>query len=67
MMAAIKPKVDWVYDPNTYWNDYGLLNLAGKWAVVRAKQLDTEDDYDVVTDWVDNRKTAVGFLKLLKG
>lgn len=24
-----------------------------------------KDDYKFVTDWVDDRKTAIGFLKLL--
>lgn len=64
-MANAKPEVDWVYDPNTYFNKYGLLCLAGKWAVVKAKGFSPQN-YDIVTDWVDDRKTAIGFLKLLK-
>lgn len=68
MMARTKPEVEWVYDPRTYFVEYGLLCLAGKWAVVKAKDYNLGDkgDYDVVTDYVD-RPTAIGFLKLLVG
>lgn len=67
-MAIAKPEVEWFYDPSTYWKEYGLLGLSGKWAVVKAKGFGIHDqqDYEVVTDWVDDRKTAIGFLKLLK-
>ena len=65
-MSTANPEVEWFYDPSTYWKEYGLLCLAGKWAVVKAKSYYMHDDYDVVTEWVDDRKTAIGFLKLLK-
>lgn len=63
-MANLKPKPEWFYDPRTYWKEYGIVNFAGKYAVVKSKAFDDED-YDVITDWVD-RATAIGFLKLLK-
>lgn len=68
-MAVAKPKVEWItYDYNSYWREYGVLCLAGKWAAVKAKNFinahDTE--FDVITDWVADRKTAIGFVKLLK-
>ena len=64
-MTNAKPEVEWFTFPNEYWREYGLLNLAGKWAVVRRREF-LLVDYDVITDWVDDRKTAIGFLKLLK-
>lgn len=63
-MAKLKPEVDWVHHPKWWSVTYGLLNLAGKWAVVK-KLSPLDDDYDVITEWVDERKTAIGFLKLL--
>ena len=66
-MAIAKPEVEWFYDPNTYWKEYGLLNLAGKWAVVKSSFFeDSADEYKVITEWLDDRKTALGFIKLLK-
>jgi len=67
-MAITASNIEWFYDPNTYWEEYGLLNLAGKWAVVKASFFEdgSADEYMVITDWVDDRKTAIGFLKLLK-
>lgn len=63
-MAKLKPEVEWIYNPNWWSTEYGLLNLAGKWAVVK-KHRPFDDDFDVITEWVDERKTAIGFLKLL--
>jgi hypothetical protein len=67
-MAIARPEVEWFYSPSTYWKEYGLLCLAGKWAVVKAEgfNFNAEQPYKVITDWVDDRKTAIGFLKLLK-
>lgn len=65
MMAQMKPEVEWVYNPNTYFREYGLLHLAGKWAVVRATDFEVASDFEVITEWVDDRKTAIGFLKLV--
>ena len=67
-MSTTKPEVDWFHFPKWWSKNYGLLNLAGKWAVVQAKAgMDSmlDDDYEVITQWVDDRKTAIGFLKLL--
>lgn len=63
-MAGLKPEPLWDFDPRIYFVVYGLLPLAGKWAVVKAKDFD-RTDYDILTGWVD-KPTAVGFLKLLK-
>lgn len=64
-MAIAKPEIEWLYETNEFFVDYGLMCLAGKWAVVKAKFYDI-DNYEFVTDWVDDRETAIGFLKLLK-
>ena len=64
-MSNLKPEVEWVHDPKWWSTTYGLLNLAGKWAVVKKKRPFDNDDFDVITEWVDDRKTAIGFLKLL--
>lgn len=61
-MAITASNIEWFYDPSMYLKEYGLLNLAGKWAVVKS----SFDEYMVITDWVDDRQTAIGFLKLLK-
>jgi len=63
-MAYGKPEVEWFYNPSTYWKEYGLIDLAGKWAVVKSKG-NFSDDFEVMTDYVD-RATAIGFIKLLK-
>lgn len=62
-MSKLK-EVEWIYNPKWWSTEYGLLNLAGKWAVVK-KHRPFDDDFDVITEWVDERKTAIGFLKLL--
>ena len=49
------------------WDTYGVVCLAGKWAAVKSDTLADDRNYELITDWVDDRKTAVGFLKLLKG
>lgn len=64
-MAQAKPEVEWFYFPNTYWKEYGLIGLAGKWAVVKAKGFHFGDDYEQVSEWTE-RATAIGFLKLLR-
>ena len=67
-MAIAKPIPEWWYSFNTHEiGKYGLLNLAGKWAVVKEKGFPPdEDEFDVITEWVDDRKTAIGFIKLLE-
>lgn len=63
-MAIAKPEVEWISVTNEFFFDYGLINIGGKWAVVKATLYD-QDNYEFVTDWVDDRKTAIGFIKLL--
>ena len=62
-MANAKPEVEWLYDPNV-WQRIGVTCLAGKWAGVR-EDVD-ESELEIITPWVDDRQTAIGFLKLLK-
>jgi hypothetical protein len=64
-MAIAKPEVEWLYDTDEFLVDYGLINIGDKWAVVKAKYYD-KDNYEFVTDWMDDYKTAIGFIKLLK-
>ncbi len=64
-MAVTKPEVEWFRDPHNFWQVYGLINLPGKWAVVKSNSL-LDDDYDILTEWLPDRGTAIGFLKLLK-
>ena len=64
-MAIAKPEVEWLYDTDEFLVDYGLINIGDKWAVVK-EMFYSKDNYEFVTDWVDDRKTAIGFLKLLK-
>lgn len=62
-MGKLKPEVEWLASPFT-WDQYGVLCLAGKWAAVKAVS-PLADDFEVITEWVDDRKTAIGFLKLI--
>lgn len=62
-MSRMKPEIEWLTSPST-WDQYGVLCLAGKWAAVRARSF-APDDFDVITEWVGDRKTAIGFLKLI--
>lgn len=66
-MAKLKPEVEWFDNYNTWERSYGLVNLAGKWAVAKSNGgfIGIDDDFDIITEWVDDRKTAIGFLKLL--
>lgn len=64
-MAKLKPEVEWIHSPRWWTTDYGLLNLAGKWAVVQVRDDWMDGDFEVITEWVDERVTAIGFLKLL--
>jgi hypothetical protein len=64
-MAITKPKVEWFYDINR-WRSFGVVCIAGKWAGVEETDFDYQNPFKVVTPWVDDRKTAIGFLKLLK-
>ena len=64
-MAITHPKVEWFYNV-AMLRSYGLLNLSGKWAVVKASDNYPDEKYNLVTDWLDSREAAIGFLKLLK-
>ena len=66
-MSATKPEVEWLMSFPYEWDTYGVVCLAGKWAAVKSDTLADDRNYELITDWVDDRKTAVGFLKLLKG
>ncbi len=61
-MAITQPEIEWFYDPKSH-GKYGILCLAGKWVVARESHF---GDFVSVTDWLDDRETAIGFLKLLK-
>ena len=70
-MAQAKPKPEWFYNFNTHESEkYGLLHHAGtnKWAVVEStdRQYYEPSAYKVITELLDDRQTAIGFLKLLK-
>jgi hypothetical protein len=69
VMSSGKPKPEWWYSVNTHEIEkYGLLNLADKWAVVEStdRQYYEPSEYKVITEWLDDRKTAIAFIKLLK-
>jgi hypothetical protein len=70
-VAITKPKPEWWYSFTTHEIEkYGLLNQAGtgKWAVVEStdRQYYEPSEYKVITEWLDDRKTAIAFIKLLK-
>jgi hypothetical protein len=68
-VAITKPKPEWFYNFNTHESEkYGLLNHEGKWAVVESTdaQYHEPSEYKVITEWLADRKTALGFIKLLK-
>lgn len=62
-MAKLKPEVEWFTATHTF-DAYGVLCLDGRWAAV--KKVWDERGYEVLTEWLADRKTAIGFLKLLK-
>ena len=62
-MAITKPEVEWlVHFPNR-WMQLGVLCSAGKWAAVEEDF--SEQGFKLLSPWVDDRKTAIGFIKLL--
>ena len=63
-MSKLKPEVEWLTSP-TMLDQYGVVCLAGKWAAVKSLDVFAEEDYEVITEWVDDRKAAIGFLKLI--
>jgi hypothetical protein len=70
-MAIAKPKPEWWYSYTTHQIEkYGLLKHpgTGKWAVVEStdRQYYEPSEYKVITEWLDDRKAAIGFIKLLK-
>jgi hypothetical protein len=58
-------RVEWVLDPYTYSPKYGLLESNGEWAVVESTPGAETGEYIRITEWLDSRQAAVGFLKLL--
>ena len=58
------PRVEWLYDPYS-WDRYGVICLAGKWAAVKSDD-SAYSAYALVTDWLDSREAAIGFVKLLR-
>lgn len=61
-MAVKQPEVEWADCPYTMTR-LGVLGLAGKWAVV----MQADNGHHVVmTEWLDSRDAAIGFLKLTK-
>jgi hypothetical protein len=65
-MAIGKPEVEWFYHDMHRWHQVGVVCIGGRWAGVEETDFDCQDPFKVVTPWVDDRKTAIGFLKLLK-
>lgn len=63
-MAAAKPEVEWLVNFPARWNQLGVICLAGKWAAVEEDF--SEEGFKLLSPWVDDRKTAIGFIKLLK-
>lgn len=62
-MAMTRPEVEWLTQFPERWNAFGVLCLAGKWAAVEEDF--SKEGFKVLSPWVDDRKTAIGFLKLL--
>lgn len=62
-MAITKPEVEWLVLFPERWNSFGVLCSAGKWAAV-AEDF-SEQGFMLLSPWVDDRKTAIGFIKLL--
>ena len=64
-MAITKPEVEWLVQFPERWLAFGVVCLAGKWAAVE-ENIDSKLGFTLLSPWVDDRKTAIGFLKLLK-
>ena len=62
-MAITKPEVEWLVQFPQRWLAFGVVCLAGKWAAVEEDF--SESGFEVLSPWVDDRNTAIGFLKLL--
>lgn len=63
-MSKLEPTIEWLTVTGSLWDQYGITCLAGKWAVVKSVS-PLAGDFEVITEWVDDRKTAIGFVKLL--
>ena len=66
-MGKLIPEVDWIYNINRWDREYGIVQLAGKWAVAKAngRYMGDEESFDIITEWFPDRNLAVGFVKLL--
>jgi hypothetical protein len=65
-VAITKPEVEWFHCQRNVWYRVGVVCIGGRWAGVEETEFDCQDPFRVLTPWVDDRKTAIGFLKLLK-
>jgi hypothetical protein len=65
-MSSGKPKVEWLVRFPERWMQLGVLCVAGKWAAVE-EDFTEQGGFKLLSPWVDDRKTAIGFIKLLKG
>ena len=65
-MAITAANIEWFYNPATYTREYGLWRMSDKsWAVVQDDHSTPSQVYKTVTV-VSDRKSALGFIKLLK-
>lgn len=63
--SSLYDQVEWFRNPSMWvYPDYGVLCLGGNWHVV-VEDPDLAHDFRVLTT-VNDRQTAIGFLKLLK-
>jgi hypothetical protein len=65
-MAITKPEVEWLVHFPERWVQLGVVYAAGKWAAVEEDFSDSDRGFELLSPWVDDRKTAIGFIKLLK-
>ena len=62
-MAITRPEVEWLVEFPEWWFALGVLCVAGKWAAVEEEF--SEQGFELLSPWVDDRETAIGFIKLL--
>ena len=63
--SSLYDQVEWFRSPKMWvYPEYGVLCLSGKWLAVE-EDPDFAHGFRVLTT-VDDRQTAIGFLKLLK-
>jgi hypothetical protein len=62
-VAITKPEIEWLVGFPERFSALGLLCVAGKWAAVEENF--SKQGFKLLSPWVDDRKTAIGFIKLL--